>query len=183
MWGPRGRRGHTAISMTCLTPIPSSTVGPPGASLTSGPGGPIGDLRAGTLETQGRLPLARWPRWPRRKSRHRIYRDPFAERMATNDNITRACVMGCWTMDPLEQRLFEMERRLHRRKRCGAKTRRGTPCKMRPAMRHNGRCRLHGGLSTGPRTLQGRERIAEAQGERWRRRREGQTRIDLDANT
>lgn len=32
-------------------------------------------------------------------------------------------------------------------KRCGAKTRRGTPCQA-PAM-PNGRCRLHGGLSPG----------------------------------
>ena len=32
--------------------------------------------------------------------------------------------------------------------RCGAKTRSGTPCKS-PAMK-NGRCRLHGGKSTGP---------------------------------
>ncbi len=31
--------------------------------------------------------------------------------------------------------------------RCGAKNRKGTPCKM-PAMK-NGRCRLHGGKSTG----------------------------------
>jgi uncharacterized protein YjcR len=31
--------------------------------------------------------------------------------------------------------------------RCGAKTRAGTPCR-KPAMA-NGRCRLHGGLSTG----------------------------------
>jgi hypothetical protein len=40
--------------------------------------------------------------------------------------------------------------------RCGAKTRRGTHCQC-PAM-VNGRCRLHGGLSTGPRTPEGRER-------------------------
>jgi len=32
--------------------------------------------------------------------------------------------------------------------RCGAKTRSGTPCKA-PAMA-NGRCRMHGGKSTGP---------------------------------
>lgn len=32
--------------------------------------------------------------------------------------------------------------------RCGAKTRSGAPCKA-PAMK-NGRCRLHGGKSTGP---------------------------------
>ena len=41
--------------------------------------------------------------------------------------------------------------------RCGAKTRQGTAC-LCPAMR-NGRCRLHGGLSTGPVTPQGIERI------------------------
>ena len=43
--------------------------------------------------------------------------------------------------------------------RCGAKTRRGTPCQ-RPANKRNGRCRLHGGASTGPRTEQGRANIA-----------------------
>jgi hypothetical protein len=35
------------------------------------------------------------------------------------------------------------------------------------------RCRLHGGLSTGPRTEAGRARIAEAQRRRWRAYREG----------
>ena len=40
--------------------------------------------------------------------------------------------------------------------RCGAKTRRGTPCQ-RKALR-NGRCPNHGGLSTGPKTLEGRLR-------------------------
>lgn len=41
--------------------------------------------------------------------------------------------------------------------RCGAQTRRGTPCQA-PAMK-NQRCRLHGGKSTGPRTAAGIERI------------------------
>jgi hypothetical protein len=44
--------------------------------------------------------------------------------------------------------------------RCGARNRRGTPCQC-PAMR-NGRCRLHGGLSTGPKTREGLERIRQA---------------------
>jgi hypothetical protein len=44
--------------------------------------------------------------------------------------------------------------------RCGAKNRRGTLCRC-PAM-PNGRCRLHGGLSTGPKTLAGIERIRRA---------------------
>lgn len=45
--------------------------------------------------------------------------------------------------------------------RCGARNRRGTPCQC-PAMK-NGRCRLHGGLSTGPKTAEGIERIRKAQ--------------------
>ena len=45
--------------------------------------------------------------------------------------------------------------------RCGAKTRRGTACR-RPANKRNGRCRLHGGASSGPRTEQGRAKIAAA---------------------
>jgi hypothetical protein len=42
-------------------------------------------------------------------------------------------------------------------RRCGAKTRHETLCQC-PAM-PNGRCRLHGGLSTGPKTAEGIERI------------------------
>jgi hypothetical protein len=49
---------------------------------------------------------------------------------------------------------------LSRAPRCHAKTRRGTLCQC-PAMK-NGRCRLHGGLSTGPRTAAGIERIRVA---------------------
>jgi hypothetical protein len=44
--------------------------------------------------------------------------------------------------------------------RCGAKTRAGGGCRQ-PAMA-NGRCRLHGGRSTGPRTEAGRARCAAA---------------------
>ncbi len=40
--------------------------------------------------------------------------------------------------------------------RCGARTRRGTPCR-RKALQ-NGRCPNHGGLSTGPRTREGKLR-------------------------
>jgi len=46
--------------------------------------------------------------------------------------------------------------------RCGARRKRdGQPCQS-PAM-VNGRCRLHGGASTGPRTEAGRKRC----GEKW----------------
>lgn len=44
--------------------------------------------------------------------------------------------------------------------RCGAKTRQGTPCKA-PAMA-NGRCRMHGGKSTGPQTPEGLKRSKKA---------------------
>ena len=44
--------------------------------------------------------------------------------------------------------------------RCGARNRAGTPCGNKPLP--NGRCRFHGGLSTGPRTADGIERIKAA---------------------
>lgn len=43
------------------------------------------------------------------------------------------------------------------RRTCGAKTRAGHPCRGQ-AMR-NGRCRMHGGASTGPRTPEGLARL------------------------
>ena len=44
---------------------------------------------------------------------------------------------------------------------CGARTRQKTAC--RRLSMANGRCRLHGGLSTGPRTNEGLERVRAAQ--------------------
>ncbi len=53
--------------------------------------------------------------------------------------------------------------------RCGARTRGGKPCRA-PAMwstisQRYTRCRMHGGASTGPRTLEGREKCRQA---RWK---------------
>ena len=42
---------------------------------------------------------------------------------------------------------------------CGAKTRAGTPCKLKSIF-ENGRCKFHGGLSTGPTTAEGKQRSA-----------------------
>jgi hypothetical protein len=50
--------------------------------------------------------------------------------------------------------------------RCEARTRAGTACRCKALK--NGRCKFHGGMSTGPRTLAGRQRIADAQRQRWR---------------
>ncbi len=49
---------------------------------------------------------------------------------------------------------------------CGARTRKGNPCRAM-AINGKGRCKFHGGMSTGPKTVAGRARIAEAQRKRW----------------
>ena len=60
---------------------------------------------------------------------------------------------------------------MHRGRRCGAKTRRGTPCEA-PAMR-NGRCRMHGGKLPGaPRGNRYAWKHGRYSGEAIRRRRE-----------
>ena len=46
-------------------------------------------------------------------------------------------------------------------KRCLAKTRKGTPCQRR-AFKHNSRCGVHGGLSTGAKTADGLKKISDA---------------------
>ena len=43
--------------------------------------------------------------------------------------------------------------------RCGAQTRQGRPCQRKKLA--NGRCRNHGGMSTGPRTAAGRARALQ----------------------
>ncbi len=50
--------------------------------------------------------------------------------------------------------------------RCGARTRKGAPCKAK-ALPGKTRCKFHGGMSTGPKSAEGRLRIAEAQRRRW----------------
>ena len=54
-----------------------------------------------------------------------------------------------------------------RNRACGARTRKGAPCRAKP-IPGKARCKFHGGLSTGPRTPEGRARVAEAQRRRWR---------------
>ena len=56
-------------------------------------------------------------------------------------------------------------------KRCLAKTRRSTPCQ-KAALKGKTRCRLHGGKSTGPRTLEGKARSIAAHTKHGRRSRE-----------
>lgn len=56
------------------------------------------------------------------------------------------------------------------RRPCKAMTRAGMPCRLQSEPGRQ-RCRLHGGLSTGPKTAEGKKRIAAAQRLRWQRQR------------
>ena len=58
----------------------------------------------------------------------------------------------------------------HGKSICGARNRRGLPCGKPPLP--NGRCRFHGGLSTGPRTPEGLARSRRATWRHGRRSRE-----------
>jgi hypothetical protein len=49
---------------------------------------------------------------------------------------------------------------------CGAKTRRGTPCK-RTDLGVSGRCKFHGGMSTGPTSSGGKARALANLSRRW----------------
>ena len=51
---------------------------------------------------------------------------------------------------------------------CGAKTRSGGLCQKHP-VKGKMRCRLHGGLSTGPKTIEGKQRIMDAHYKHGRR--------------
>lgn len=65
-----------------------------------------------------------------------------------------------------------------RKRFCKATTRRGTPCQCKAIKTKRWRCRLRGGLSTGPKTEEGRARISAAVSQRQaaerRRYRDGQ---------
>ncbi len=56
---------------------------------------------------------------------------------------------------------------------CGAKNRRGLPCQCKLLLRGN-KCKFHGGMSTGPRTPEGKSKAIAAMREgyrKWRERR------------
>ncbi|WP_279614922.1 HGGxSTG domain-containing protein [Sulfitobacter litoralis] len=87
-----------------------------------------------------------------------------------HESKQRACVhcleLGCERLREIG--LDEQRQPLPRNQRpsCDAKLRNGAACKAKvvPGKR---RCRSHGGLSTGPKTPEGRDRIAASQRHRW----------------
>ncbi len=71
----------------------------------------------------------------------------------------------------LQRIIREYDRRVTKKRDrplCGAMTRAGIPCQARAVWDtdkdkpRNGRCRMHGGLSTGPRTPEGKRRSLDA---------------------
>ncbi|WP_420541627.1 HGGxSTG domain-containing protein [Rhodosalinus sediminis] len=100
-------------------------------------------------------------------------RGEAVNRMAEALGVTLPAAPRGEFLDPLNARGGLLHRapgcgHARRRVPCGARTRKGTPCraKSEPGKR---RCRFHGGKSTGPRTPEGKARIAEAQRRRWAR--------------
>jgi hypothetical protein len=83
--------------------------------------------------------------------------------------------MGRLMTQPLTSTPRRLPRRL--RPRCGALCRNGWPCKAKAVWDEdhdrpvNGRCKNHGGMSTGPRTHAGRQRIAASNRTRAQARR------------
>lgn len=66
-----------------------------------------------------------------------------------------------YTLTPWERRMIERTPKPRTIKSyCGAKTRAGTPCRRVPEPDRK-RCKLHGGMSTGPKTREGKARCAE----------------------
>ena len=75
------------------------------------------------------------------------------DRISASGNYSMAipAYPECSNIEPIPVELHELT--------CGAKTRARTPCK-RTDLYRSGRCKFHGGLSTGPRSLQGKKKAS-----------------------
>lgn len=96
-----------------------------------------------------------------------LFADQYARAWAWGlmlDPAAKADAMAAALFEAWKAR--EAQRAATRRVICGAKTRKGTlcRCKSEPGKR---RCKFHGGKSTGPKTPEGKARIAQAQRLRW----------------
>src|SRR5262245_39208600 len=81
------------------------------------------------------------------------------------EKIERKIKRRAWQKGELGLRIPNTLLPKRMRPTCAARTRRGTRCQRRAL--DNNRCPNHGGLSTGPKTAAGRQRISEAQRRRW----------------
>ena len=142
-------------------------------------------MAAGALPHIGPVTVRGLPRW----AQHPVHREPPVEALVRDATRMLEILATCRApASPLDVCLKEANGRaratavrqdpVHRERRagplrngnprgnpnlaprCGAKTRLGCPCRS-PAMA-NGRCRMHGRASTGPKTAAGKARIAAA---------------------
>jgi hypothetical protein len=91
------------------------------------------------------------------------------ERESGGGDVWSAVVGKDHELQGLARVLEQVKTKAARYVRCGARTRKdGSPCQS-VAIRPNGRCMWHGGLSTGPRTLEGKARCAAGQRAWWAR--------------
>jgi hypothetical protein len=103
-----------------------------------------------------------------------VLRERKRQGLLEREERLKAITVRSWSPDWRPHRVRRRDR-----SRCGAKTRSGQPCKAPCVWNHetdtprNGRCKLHGGLSTGPTTDEGRQRsiaALKAGHRRWRER-------------
>lgn len=79
------------------------------------------------------------------------------------------------TVLALKAQAIALRARLERQlQTCGAKTRTGTPCRCKYLL-NGGRCKFHGGMSTGPKTKNGKSRSLAAAWAGWLRWRAART--------
>lgn len=88
---------------------------------------------------------------------------------ATSRVISESMPSRSKSQKPSSQTEARVPKLVRPKRECGARTRLGQPCKR--SAYTNGRCRNHGGLSTGPKTWEGRRRCAEAVKNAWTVRR------------
>ena len=118
---------------------------------------------------------------PRKSLKTLVQSAPETLTLGEQSRVYAAMLRAEDTYTPFH-RLFKRELPL-----CGARCRDGHPCQARATRDvetgcyvRNGRCRLHGGLSTGPRTPAGRRRVGDAARRRARHKGEGER--DADAH-
>ena len=120
-------------------------------------------------------------KWLSQKLGRIVTRSSIAKRIQASPRLQNVHRVSDWAHDQilfaqfnatLDQR--DAVREAHHRRmhgpRCGARTRRGRPCQ-RKVVLGRPRCPNHGGLSTGPKTPEGKARSAEGRRQRWKYRR------------
>ncbi|MEE8537952.1 MAG: HGGxSTG domain-containing protein [Acidobacteriota bacterium] len=120
------------------------------------------------LRRYDQLHMARTPHWkkPARtqkalEGRIKRLRSPVEQTLLSKIQMLSRALSGEHlpeTVDPTDDpdQLIRAEIKRHMKRLCGAKTRQGTPCHRKGLP--NGRCRNHGGMSTGAKTPEGKRR-------------------------